>query len=260
VVEPQAYHSPDLLSCVNLVPSYMCLTRCHMPPPPSLPSPPPPAGAETLLAMASVVEHEPCSVRCSSDFIAGTTPTKRPARCLPEMRLSDGLSPSPFKKPRGGRLSGSGGLMAWSAARPARGGRPFDRDAGGQTGVDQDADMCDLGSEGCQDCGGLEGDIVSPRGGLDQQVAPGFGGPGVGGGTEASHASGSNLTGAGPGAAGSSLFLSPPRQMVPRWASLDSTPSKPPLGEGLLSSGGRGGEHLGLAPSFCPAFTTVPFP
>jgi hypothetical protein len=194
--------------------------------------------------MASVVEHEPCSVRCSSDFIAGTTPTKRPARCLPEMRLSDGLSPSPFKKPRGGRLSGSGGLMAWSAARPARGGRAFDRDAGGQAGVDQDADMCDLGSEGCQDCGGLEGDIVSPRGGLDQ-AAPGFGGPGVGGGTEASHAGSSNLTGAA-AAAGSSLFLSPPRQMVPRWASLDSTPSKPPLGEGgLLSSGGRGGEHPG---------------
>jgi hypothetical protein len=65
------------------------------------------AGAATLLRMAAVFRRdsgdlEPPGgpVLRRSDFITGHTPTKRGSGLRPETRLSDDLSPSPFKKPR----------------------------------------------------------------------------------------------------------------------------------------------------------------
>jgi hypothetical protein len=64
------------------------------------------AGVETLLEIATVLhrdsaEFEPPSLRRTTDFIFGNTPTKRNGGCRPEPCVSDGLSPSPFKKARG---------------------------------------------------------------------------------------------------------------------------------------------------------------
>jgi hypothetical protein len=73
------------------------------------------AGAETLLHMAAVFrrgsgELEPpaASLR-RSDFITGVTPTKRSPARRPAGRLSDDLSPSPFKKAHSLAAEGGGG-------------------------------------------------------------------------------------------------------------------------------------------------------
>jgi hypothetical protein len=64
------------------------------------------AGAETLAHMAAVYRRgsgdlePPGSLLRRSDFITGHTPTKRSPGRRPETRISDELSPSPFKKPR----------------------------------------------------------------------------------------------------------------------------------------------------------------
>jgi hypothetical protein len=75
------------------------------------------AGAETLLHIASAFRRgsgdlEPPGARVAgawrrSDFITDNTPTKRSPARRPETRLSDDLSPSPFKKAHS--LTGGGG-------------------------------------------------------------------------------------------------------------------------------------------------------
>lgn len=64
-------------------------------------------GAETLLQMAHLLRRESCdfeppSLR-RSDFITASTPPKRNTQERPELRNSDELSPSPFKRARSSR-------------------------------------------------------------------------------------------------------------------------------------------------------------
>lgn len=82
------------------------------------------AGAETLLQMAHLLRRESCefeppSLR-RSDFITASTPPKRAVGDRPEVRNSDELSPSPFKRARSSR-----GAPAVSGGEPHSSRAPF---------------------------------------------------------------------------------------------------------------------------------------
>ena len=120
-----------------------------------------------MLEIATVLhrdsaELEPPSLRRTTDFIFGNTPTKRNPGCRPEPCVSDGLSPSPFKKARG------------NGPRVAEGslGTDFNsRLAAASEGVQEEGDGCvqgglgrrrrQDGEEGDEQHGSMSDDLMS---------------------------------------------------------------------------------------------------
>lgn len=207
------------------------------------------AGAETLLQMASIFRRHSTEYEASSlkrgDFITGNTPPKRSPGCRPDTRLSDKLSPSPFKKPRGysSQHAGDRDQHDFFSVGDGCDAGPHDLDFVSRLAAAQDDDDDD----GDNDC--IEDDVdddgersMSP----DTDVRPsgrntvsGFGPPnpsgfcpaahqvagnGVGGRSPAPQQKTSILATPSTGGMADAGFMSPPHGHLQKWC--QATPSK----------------------------------